>query len=96
VFEGLQILLSFKATAIDANIKVEFYNLLDLFYPPSKRVHNSSCKSVSILPHDVIEIRASVTIVQVHGQLEFLCQIEMEREDLQLLLFRSIVQSIVI
>lgn len=96
MFEGLQILLGFKATAVDAYIKVEFYNLLDLFYPSGKRMHNSSCKSVSVLAHDVVEIRASIPIVQVHGQLEFLCEIEMEREDLQLLLFGSIVQSIVI
>jgi len=88
--------LGFEATAIDANIKVEFYNLLDLFDASGKRVHNSSCKSVSIFTHDIIEIRASVTIVQVHGQLEFLCQVEMQREYLELLLFRSIVKSIII
>ncbi len=49
VLEGLEVLLSLEATAVDADIEVQLYYLLDLFDAACEGVYYSSCESISIL-----------------------------------------------
>lgn len=59
-------------------------------------MHAASAEPVSVLPYNLVEVVARVPVVQVHGQLVLLSQIEVIREHFQLLLLGRPLQPIVI
>jgi len=96
LFECIQILLSFEAASIDSNIQIQLNNLFYFFNCSSEWMNNSRWKSISIFTNQIVKIITSVSVVQVHGQLELLSQIKVIRKHLQLMLLAGIVQSVVI
>lgn len=88
--------MGFKTATIDSNVEVQINNSLNFLYSSSEGVHNSSCESMPIFADYIVEVIACVSVVEVHGQFELLCEVEVVREDGKLLLLSGIVQSVII
>lgn len=65
-FEDLQVFCSFEAAAIDADIQIQLYNLLDFLGSACEGMHDASGESGSVLLDNVVKIAASVAIMEVH------------------------------
>jgi hypothetical protein len=81
VLERLQVLLRLEAAAVDADVEIQLYYLLDLFDAAREGVDYSRGEAISVLPDEVVEVVAGVPVVEVHGQLPLFGQVEVEGED---------------
>lgn len=85
-----------EAAAVDADVQIKLYDLLDLLYASSERMHHTRCEPIPILADQVVEIISGISVMEVHGQLQLLSQVEVIGEDCQLVLLARVVQSIVV
>lgn len=73
MLQDLKVICGFHAAAIDPNIKPELKNLLELIKSSRETVNNSSAEGLTMLPHEIVEVVACISIVQVKWQLVLLC-----------------------
>lgn len=96
LLEDFQVLCGFEAAAVDADVEVQLHDLLDFLGAAGEGMHDAGGEAGSVLLDDVVEVAAGVAVVEVHGQFQPFCEIEVRREGGQLVLLAGVVQPVVI